>query len=102
MRCPAECYQPSTRPYAGLPELDYPFHDKTVTVTTCGRICFNRQKINLSTVFAGQSLGIKQVNEQIWLVTFMDYDLGYFDHESCRLEPLENPFGAKVLPMSPE
>jgi putative transposase len=23
MRCPAECYVPSTRPYTGLPELDY-------------------------------------------------------------------------------
>jgi hypothetical protein len=27
------------------------FHDKTVTVTTCGRICFNRQKISLNNVF---------------------------------------------------
>src|SRR6267154_427909 len=71
MRYPAERYVPSTRPYKGLPELDYPFHDKTVTVTTCGRICFNRQKINLSTVFAGQKMGIKQVSEEIWLVTFM-------------------------------
>ena len=102
LAAPAEHYVPSTRSYTGLPELDYPFHDKTVTVTTCGRICFNRQKINLSTVFAGQSVGIKQVSEDIWLVTFMDYDLGYFDHETCRLEPLKNPFGAKVLPMSPE
>src|SRR6201982_1793267 len=92
MRCPAECYVASSRPYVGLPELDYPFHDKTVTVTTCGRICFNRQKITLSTVFSGQTVGIKQVSEEIWLVTFMDYDLGYFDHEPCRLEPLEHPF----------
>ena len=97
MGYPAERYVPSTRPYRGLPELDYQFHDRTVTVTTCGRICFNRQKINLSTVFAGQSVGIKQVSEQIWLVSFMDYDLGYFDHETCRLEPIENPFGPKVL-----
>jgi hypothetical protein len=27
----------------------------------------------------------------------MDYDLGYFDDETCRLEPLPNPFGAKVI-----
>jgi putative transposase len=74
----------------------------SVIVATCGRICFNRQKINLSTVFAGQSVGIKQVGDHIWLVTFMDYDLGYFDDETCRLEPIENPFGPKVLPMSPE
>jgi putative transposase len=97
MRYPAELYVPSTRPYRGLPELDYPFHDKTVTVTSCGRICLNRRKINLSTVFAGQSVGIKQVSEHIWLVSFMDYDLGYFDHETCRLEPIKNPFGPKVL-----
>ena len=70
--------------------------------TRCGRICFNRQKINLSTVFASQKVRIKQVGKEIWLVTFMDYDLVYVDHGICRLEPLENPFAAKVLPMSPE
>jgi hypothetical protein len=47
-------------------------------------------------VLAGQSVGIKQVSKQIWLVRFMDYDLGYFDHETCRLEPIQNPFGPKV------
>ena len=77
-----------------------PFHDNAVTVTSCGRICFNRQKINLSQVFAGQTVGIKQTDDRIWLVSFMDYDLGYFDDETCRLEPLANPFGPKVLPMS--
>lgn len=42
------------------------------------------------------------MGERTWLVTFMQYDLGYFDDETCRLEPIENPFGPKVLPMSPE
>jgi putative transposase len=97
MQYPVERYVRSTRIYRGLPELEYPFHDKTVTVTTCGRICFNRRKINLSLVFAGQKVGVKQVSENIWLVSFMDYDLGYFDDEACRLEPLENPFGPKVV-----
>ena len=86
--------------YRGLPDIEYPFHDRAATVTTCGRICFNRQKINLSQVFAGQTVGIKQTDDRIWLVSFMDYDLGYFDDETCRLEPLANPFGPKVLPMS--
>jgi hypothetical protein len=62
----------------------------------------NNQKINLSQVFAGQTVGIKQTDDRIWLVSFMDYDLGYFDDQTCRLEPLANPFGPKVLPMSPE
>ena len=102
MRCPAEIYTPSPRPYRGLEELDYPFHDHAHIVTRCGRICFGRRKINLSTVFAGQKVGVKQVSDQIWLVSFMHYDLGFFDHETCRLESAENPFGAKVLPMSSE
>ena len=33
------------------------------------------------------------------LISFVDYDLGYFDLETRVLEPLENPFGPKVLPM---
>ena len=51
---------------------------------------------------AGQSVAVTQVDERIWLVTFMQYDLGYFGDETCRLEPIQNPFGPKVLPMSPE
>jgi transposase InsO family protein len=99
MRCPAEIYQPSARPYRGLQELAYPFHDRTIHVTCCGRICLHRKKINLSTVFAGQAVGLKEVEEGIWLVSFMDYDLGYVDLEEKTLQPLANPFGPKVLPM---
>lgn len=80
--------------------MTYPFHDRTLTITQCGRICIGRRKINLSAVFAGQDVGIKEVSEKIWLVSFMHYDLGFFDHESGRVECAENPFGAKVLPMS--
>ena len=101
MQYPAELYEPSPRPYRGLAELEYPFHDRTITVTRCGRICFGRQKINLSTVFAGQNVGVKQVSERIWLVTFMDYDLGFFDDEPCRIESAINPFEPRVSPMSP-
>ena len=102
MKVPADLYVRSPRVYRGLDDLTYPFHDRTVTVTRCGRLCFGRRKINLSQVFAGQNVGVTQVGDRVWLVTFMDYDLGYFDDETCRLEPIDNPFGPKVLPMSPE
>jgi hypothetical protein len=62
----------------------------------------HRKKINISVVFAGHRLGIKEVDDGIWLVTFIDYDLGYIDPEQRNLQPIANPFGAKVLPMSPE
>src|ERR1700675_3543096 len=101
-RCPGQLYRPSARPYTGLGELEYPLHDRTITVSQCGRICIGRRKINLSQVFAGQNVGIKEVAEKIWLVSFMHYDLGFFDHETGRVECAPNPFGARLLPMSPE
>ena len=100
MQCPAEIYTPSTRLYTGIPEPHYPFHDRTVMVTSCGRLCLYRKKINLTTSLAGQAVGVKEVESGIWLVSFMDYDLGYIDLEEKTLLPLENPFGPKVLPMS--
>jgi putative transposase len=102
MKVPADVYVRSPRVYRGLDELAYPFHDATFTVTYCGRICFKGRKVNLCRAFAGQNVGVTQVGERIWLVTFMQYDLGYFDDETCRLEPIENPFGPKVLPMCSE
>jgi putative transposase len=102
MKYPCEFYERSHRAYNGLPDLQYPLHDRTILVTSCGRICMRNKKINFSQVFAGQKVGIKEVADKIWLVSFMDYDLGYFDEESMRLEPLDNPFGPKVLPMSSE
>jgi hypothetical protein len=96
MKYPADIYKPSTRPYRGIGELSNPFHDRTVLVTYCGRICIFKKKINLSTSLAGQAVGIKEVDDGIWLVSFMDYDLGYIDLEEKTLQPLENPFGPRV------
>jgi putative transposase len=102
---PWKCRRTSTRApriYRGLEDLTYPFYDATLTVTHCGRICFHGRKINLSHVFAGQNVGVTQVGERIWLVTFMHDDLGCFDDEVGRLEPIANPLGPKVLPMCSE
>lgn len=96
-------YKSNSRPIslsrANVPKFEASAYDATYTVTRCGRICFKGRKVNLSHVFAGQNVGVTQVGERIWLVTFMRYDLGYFDDETCRLEPIENPFGPKVLPV---
>jgi hypothetical protein len=100
MKTPAERYSVSQRLYKGLQELRYPLHDREVLVTACGRICMHRKRISLSHVLAGQRLGIKEVDEGIWIVSFMHYDLGYIDLEQKTLQPLDNPFGPKLSPMS--
>jgi len=54
----------------------------------------------LSQVFAGQAVGIKQVDEHLWLATFMHYGLGYIDLEQRTLQTIDNPFGTRLSPMS--
>ena len=100
MRCPAQVYTPASRLYTGLPELDYPCHDRDLLVTACGRIGMHRKKINISTVLAGQRLGIKEVDDGLWLVSFMRYDLGYIDLEQRTLQTIDNPFDTRLSPMS--
>jgi len=97
MKMPAQMYKRSSRKYKGIEKLSYPFHDRTITVTHCGRICYKKIKISLSKAFSGQDVGIKETDDGIWLVTFMKYDLGYFDERSRRLEPLDYPFAPGVV-----
>jgi hypothetical protein len=62
-----------------------------------------RRKIILSRVFEGQIVGLHEVEDQVWLVSFLDFDLGFFYRVVGRVEPAPNPFlPKKVLTMSPE
>jgi hypothetical protein len=100
MKTPAQVYSASPRLYGGLPEISYPLHDREVLVTACGRICMHRKRVNVSTVIAGQKLGIKEADEDIWIVSFTHYDLGFIDLEQKTLQPLDNPFDTRLSPMS--
>ncbi|MER0239403.1 IS481 family transposase [Fulvimarina sp. MAC8] len=100
MKTPNQVYLPSSRTYRGLPDVEYPFHDRDILVTACGRICMHKKKINVSTVMAGQRLGIKEIEDGIWIVSFMSYDLGYIDLEQRTLQTIDNPFGTRLSPMS--
>ena len=70
----------------------------------------HRKKINVSTVLASQRLGTKEVDDGIWLVSLIHYDLGYIELEQGALRTIDNPHLArgchpclryKLLPMSP-
>lgn len=101
MKCPAECYTKSERLYEGLQPVDYPNHDRTISVTKCGAVCLESTRIYMSNALAGQPVGVTQIDDYTWSITFMDYDLGYLDTQSKRFEHGANPFCQKVLPMSP-
>ena len=67
------------------PHLSSPLKKRRTTLTlpadslTEAQRLARARKVNLSTVFSGQNVGFKEVTDGIWLVSFMDYDLGYFD-----------------------
>lgn len=75
--------------------MEYPFHDRDIIVTRCGRICSGKRKNDLSQVFAGQILGLREVEDGIWVVSFLDYDPGFFNNNDDRVEPAENPFARR-------
>jgi hypothetical protein len=47
-----------------------------------------------------RAFGIKEVDDGIWIVSFMHYDLGFIDLEQKTLQLLNNPFGTGLSPMS--
>ena len=49
----------------------------------------------VSRVFDGQTLGIKEVEDKVWEVKFMNYVLGYYDEFTYKLNKAENPFLTK-------
>jgi hypothetical protein len=58
-------------------------------------------RMNLSMVFARQVVRRRQqISDEIWLVAFMNYHLGYFDHKTRRLEPIDPPSDRQCYPFS--
>ena len=73
-----------------MPDLHYPLHDKEQVITGRGSLLLSgKRNVFVSAVLASQPVGLTEVDDGIWKVTFMEYDLGYFDDESCHFTPLE-------------
>jgi putative transposase len=68
MKVPADLYARSRISRPRTADVSLPRSDHHVT--SCGRVCFRGRKVNLSQIFAGQSVGVTQVRERIWLVIF--------------------------------
>ena len=80
MGVPSDVYKPSPRPLPKrLPTPSYPLHDMTKRVDTSGRIVFQGQVIYVGAALIGQSTGLRQLDDDTWLLSFLDFDLGYVD-----------------------
>lgn len=80
-RPPASEYKPSERSLEeAIAEPDYPLHDLVLTVTTAGSIWLpGRKCVYLGTALAHQPVGLREVEDDRWLVSFMALDLGYIE-----------------------
>lgn len=96
MKRPGDIHQKSMRTYQGLSDITYPGYDKALMISSCGKICTDRLKIYVSKAFDNQPIGLKQIDDGAWQVDFMSYTLGYFDEESKKFSPNDDPFGLKL------
>ncbi|HMR79649.1 MAG TPA: IS481 family transposase [Polyangiaceae bacterium] len=85
-RPPGDVFVLSTRPYVCRPTLEYPLHDLTKVVRDDGSLLLRkRQRFFLGEVLAGQPVGLRELDDGRWLVSFAHLHLGIF-------HPLANHF----------
>jgi putative transposase len=87
MRCPAEVYRPSRRPFPDhLPDPSYPEHTLVKQVSSCGSVHFKGKEgyFYLGQALAYQPIALEQEDDQIWRVSFMDLDLGFLDEATMK------------------
>lgn len=111
-RFPDELYQPSPRPYPLiLPQMTYPDDMQLRWVKAQGDISWKGRHVYLSTTLAGELVGLRQVDNDIWDIYFGPIRLAKLDTARIRLihlpgnntrrqtKPNRQPKTKKVLPM---
>lgn len=92
MKVPKEFYKNSLRPFPkDLPQITYPLHDSTKLVSGNGTIKFGRKSFHLGESLAYQPVGIREEDDGLWRISFMDLDLGLFDRDEHVFKPFINP-----------
>jgi transposase InsO family protein len=88
-RPPARVYEASTRPFPEkLSEPTYPLHDDVLLVGKGGHIRLPRARhVFLTTALAGELVGLREMDDGRWLVSFVSLDLGAYDPKAGRFQP---------------
>jgi putative transposase len=92
---PATFYRPSSRRFpAQLSEPLYPLHDLTLQVRPSGHLYLpgsgrTAGDIFLSSALAGEHVGLRELEERVWLVSFLHMDLGLLNLATRKVEPLK-------------
>lgn len=85
-RTPAEFYRPSNRPHPGrLPEVVYPGHFEVRRVMHTGEFKWRNRALFLGSVFAGETIGLVEVEDGLWSVYFAQHLLARLDEQVGQL-----------------
>ncbi len=90
---PASRHAASDRRYpTHLDDPVYPLHDDVCRVTPCGHIGLpvarRKLKIYVSAVLAGELIGVRELDDDRWLLSFVDLDLGVANTRTKSIEPV--------------
>lgn len=85
-RTPAELYRCSPRPYpARLPEPKYPGHFEWRRISHAGELRWHSRHLFLGSVFAGELIGLEEIDDGVWSVYFAHHLLARLDEQLGRL-----------------
>jgi transposase InsO family protein len=93
MMRPAELYRRSERRYpAELPRPEYPLHDLVATVSGGGHLRLpgggrRNGQYFISNALNGQVVGLREIDDDRWLVSFLEMDLGVLDLRAKKFQP---------------
>lgn len=96
MSTPAKVYKPSGRSFIAK-TLDYPLHDDVVKVDRSGHTNIVRGRggsFFVSGALAGERIGIRELENDTWLLTFAGIDLGVYDAPSHFFQQIDIPVSA--------
>ena len=83
---PAEFYRPSPRPYPErLPEPHYPGHFDWRRISHAGELRWHGRHLFLGSVFAGEQIGLEEIDDGVWSVYFAHHLLARLDEHLGRL-----------------
>lgn len=86
---PADHYEPGALWNGRTPDPDYPLHDDVRRVTSSGHLVLGRQqRLYLSAALAGENVGLRELEDSTWLVSFAAVDLGHWNLATKSFEPM--------------
>ena len=92
MKTPSTKYKKSKRKLTdAMKELEYPLHDYVLRVGSLGTVRLpNGNNCRISSLLSGYTVGARELEEEILLITFGQFDLGYIEQKSGKFL-LDNP-----------